>query len=166
MSWRAASPEVLGLLYREGAYLDEHRWDDWLALFTSDCEFWMPMWESEEKLTDDPRRQLSHIYYTSRAGLDDRVIRIRSGRSPASSPLARTTHLIGSALEAEAPDGRLEVRASWSCLTFFPTGPSEHTFHGRSRYVLARSEGEWRIAKKKIELMNDYIPTMLDVYCV
>jgi 3-phenylpropionate/cinnamic acid dioxygenase small subunit len=27
-------------------------------------------------------------------------------------------------------------------------------------------EGDWRIAKKKIVLQNDYIPTMLDIYCV
>ncbi len=166
MSLRAAGAEALGLLYREGSYLDERRWDEWLALFTPDCEFWMPMWESEEQLNDDPRRQLSHIYYSSRAGLEDRIVRIRSGRSPASMPLARTTHLIGGAMEDEGVDGALEVRTSWSCLVFFPAVPKEHAFHGRASYVLTRTDGALKIAKKKIELANDYIPTMLDVYCV
>ena len=32
--------------------------------------------------------------------------------------------------------------------------------------TLARRDGALKIAKKKIELMNDYIPSMLDVYCV
>lgn len=166
MSLRAAGPETLALLYGEAAFLDERRWDDWLALFTPDCEFWMPMWNSEEELNDDPAVQLSHIYYSSRAGLEDRIVRIRSRRSPASFPIARTTHLIGSALETEGADGALEVRTSWSCLVFFPNGPKEHAFHGRSRYRLKRVDDALKIAKKKIELMNDYIPTMLDIYCI
>ena len=166
MSMRAAGAEALGLIYEEADSLDERRWDDWLALFLPDCEYWMPMWETEEALNTDPQRQLSHIYYASRAGLEDRIVRIRSGRSPASSPIARTTHMIGRTLEADAVGGGLEVRTSWSCHVFFPVVSRDHTFHGRSRYVLARKDGALKIAKKKIELMNDYIPSMLDVYCV
>ena len=163
---RAAGAEALGLIYEEADSLDERRWDDWLALFLPDCEYWMPMWETEEALNTDPQRQLSHIYYASRAGLEDRIVRIRSGRSPASSPIARTTHMIGRTLEADAAGGGLEVRTSWSCPVFFPVVSRDHTFHGRSRYALARKDGALKIAKKKIELMNDYIPSMLDVYCV
>ena len=171
MSMRAAGADALGLIYEEAAALDDRRWDDWLALFAPDCEYWMPMWETEEALNTDPMRQLSHIYYASRAGLEDRIVRIRSGRSPASSPIARTTHMIGSALEADAASpgtagGGLEVRATWSCHVFFPVIAKDHTFHGRSRYLLSRSKGGLKIAKKKIELMNDYIPSMLDIYCV
>jgi 3-phenylpropionate/cinnamic acid dioxygenase small subunit len=154
------------LLYREAAALDERRWDDWLALFTADCEFWMPMWGSEAQLNDDPQRQLSHVYYTSRAGLEDRITRIRSRRSPASSPLPRTTHLIGAALECEGAGNWLELRTSWCCHVFYQVGSKDHAFHGSSHYVLARGEGGLQIARKKIQLMNDYIPTMLDIYCV
>jgi len=164
---RPAGTEVQGLLLNEGVMLDEQRWDEWLALFLPDCEFWMPMWETEEKMNADPQRQLSHIYYTSRAGLEDRVARIRSRRSPASTPIARTTHLLGGALEGEAGDGMIEARSSWACHVFFPGIPREHVFHGRSRYRLKRAaDGQLRIAAKKIELMNDYIPTMLDIYCI
>jgi 3-phenylpropionate/cinnamic acid dioxygenase small subunit len=49
---------------------------------------------------------------------------------------------------------------------FFPVGPKEHAFHGCSRYTLAATPEGLRIARKKVELMNDYIPSMLDVYCV
>lgn len=166
MNMRAAGAEALGLIYAEATALDERRWDDWLALYQPDCEFWMPMWDTEEALNTDPQRQLSHIYYASRAGLEDRIVRIRSGRSPASSPIARTTHMIGSALESEAAGGGLELRTTWSCHVFFPVVSKDHTFHGRSRYLLARPGGALKIAKKKIELMNDYIPSMLDVYFV
>ena len=56
----------------EGMLLDERRWDEWLALLTPDCEFWAPTWVSESELASDPTRQLSHIYYASRAPLEDR----------------------------------------------------------------------------------------------
>jgi hypothetical protein len=54
------------LLQREGAYLDEQRWDDWLALFVPDCEYWVPSWKDEQTLTGDPQTELSHIYATAR----------------------------------------------------------------------------------------------------
>ena len=68
------------LLYREAALLDERRWQEWIALFASDCEYWVPTWLTEETLTRDPQRELSHAYYASRAGLEDRIVRITSGR--------------------------------------------------------------------------------------
>ena len=40
-------------------------------------------WDSEHELTKDPKSELSLIYYDSRAGLEERVLRIRSGLSAA-----------------------------------------------------------------------------------
>jgi len=36
------------VLVREAVFLDEQRWDEWLALFTEDCEYWMPTWRTEQ----------------------------------------------------------------------------------------------------------------------
>ena len=155
------------LLEREAICLDEQRWDDWLALFTDDCEYWIPTWRHDETLTENPRAELSHIYYASRAGLEDRIVRIRSGRSPASLPLPRTTHLVGNVrlLESPAPD-RLRVRSSWTTQVFFTRSRETHPFFGHSEHTLVRRDGSWLIARKKIVLQNDYIPGMLDMYCV
>ena len=155
------------VLQREGVYLDEQRWDDWLALFRRDCEYWVPAWKNEEALGADPQAELSHIYYASRAGLEDRVVRIRSRRSPASTPLPRTTHLLANVLPVEAPrEERMKLRSSWVCHVFFPRINESHAFFGRSEHELALKDGRWMIAKKKTILLNDYIPTMLDVYCI
>jgi len=32
------------VIHREALYLDERRWDDWLALYHDDAEFWVPAW--------------------------------------------------------------------------------------------------------------------------
>lgn len=155
------------VLHREAAALDEQRWDDWLALFAPDCEYWVPMWRDEEHLTGDPRTELSHIYYANRAGLEDRVQRIRSRRSPASMPIARTTHLVSNVLLVDPPAAdRLRVRSSWASHVFVPRARESHAFFGHSLHELAFRDGGWLIARKKVVLQNDYIPTMMDVYYI
>jgi 3-phenylpropionate/cinnamic acid dioxygenase small subunit len=155
------------LIEREAMYLDEQRWDEWLALFTERCEFWMPAWKADGTPTADPRSELSHIYYATRAGLEERILRIRSRRSPASTPTPRTAHVLSAILPLEAPTPeRQRVRSTWVTHVFFPRQNESHAFFGRSEYELACGGGAWRIAKKKIVMQNDYIPTMLDVYCV
>lgn len=155
------------LLEREAICLDEQRWDDWLALFTADCEYWMPTWRSDETLATSPETEVSHFYYGRRAGLEDRVLRVRSRRSPASMPLPRTTHLLGNIAFIEPPAGdRMRLRSSWVSHVFFPRSKEQHAFFGHAEHELVSSDGLWLIARKKIILQNDYIPTMLDFYCV
>ena len=155
------------VLYREAVYLDERRWDEWVALFAKDCEFWIPSWTAEGNLAANPQTELSLMYFRGRGGLEDRIVRIRSGRSPAALPLPRTTHLIGNILALEAPQPqRLRLRSSWTCHAFFPLMDVTHIFFGRAEYELTRGDDAWAIAKKKTILENDRIPVPIDIYCL
>ena len=154
------------LVHREARLLDEQRWDEWLGLFIEDCEYWMPAWKADGTPTSNPQAELSHLFYASRAGLEDRIVRIRSGKSPASTPMPRTAHILGSVLPAESHADRLRLDSTWVSHVFFPRSRESHAFFGRSEHELVRRGCDWRIARKKILLQNDYIPTMLDVYCV
>jgi 3-phenylpropionate/cinnamic acid dioxygenase small subunit len=160
-------PEALDLLYREAQYLDAQRWDDWLALYREDAEFWMPAWKDAHALTESPDREISLIYYSARAGLEDRVWRVRSGLSVASLVLPRTAHAIsGAVLEHRTPGGAIELRSTWTCHVYDVEGAAQHVFFGRYEHRLRNDSGRWLIAAKKIVLMNDRIPTMIDFYCV
>ncbi len=155
------------VLVREAVYLDERRWDEWLALFTEDCEYWVPTWRTEGELTSNPQAELSHIYYANRAGLEDRIVRIRSGRSPASTPLRRTTHIIGNVLLTETEGKSLmRLRSSWTSHVFDPRHKKTDTYFGHAYYELRRVGEPWLIAKKKTVLQNDYLPAMVDIYCI
>ncbi len=155
------------LLAREAAYLDERRWDEWVALFAPDCVYWVPTWTAEGTLTTNPQTELSLMYFAGRGGLEDRIVRIRSGRSPAALPLPRTTHMVGNILPLEKPNSeRIRLRSSWTCNAFFPLMNSSHTFFGRAEYELALRGGVWSIAKKKTILENDRIPMPIDIYCL
>jgi 3-phenylpropionate/cinnamic acid dioxygenase small subunit len=155
------------LLQREALCLDARLWDEWVALYTEDCEYWVPTWQDNEVLTSDPSTQMSHIYYASRAGLEDRIVRIRTKNSPAASPLPRTTHIVGGVMTTEPPaPGRLALRSNWVCHVYFPRAKDSHAFFGLAEHELVQRAGSWLIRRKKIVLHNDYIPTMLDFYCL
>ena len=62
--------DVEDLLYREALFLDEQRWDDWLALYVDEIEFWAPAWKSEHQPTGDPKSEISLIYMTSKKRLE------------------------------------------------------------------------------------------------
>jgi benzoate/toluate 1,2-dioxygenase beta subunit len=162
----AVLDEARALLTLEGMLLDERDWDAWLALYEEDAEFWMPAWKSESEPTTDPLKELSLIYYAGRAGLEDRVQRIRSGRSVASTPLRRTAHMVGNVLLAGESSGVLSVKSSFNVHVYDTRQKTQHVFFGRTTHGLVRREAGLRIRSKKVILANDCIPSMLDVYCV
>lgn len=154
------------LVIEDVAALDEQRWDDWLEMHADDCEYWVPCWLDNHALNDDPDTGMSHIYYRTRAGLEDRVWRIRSRRSPASMPMPRTTHLVSNIQAQRLPDGALEVRANWVNHVFDLRHQRELAFYGRYQHVATTSGNGAVYKKKKIILLNDYITTYFDIYHV
>jgi len=165
----AAEPDRIAaaLLYREALYLDERRWDEWLALFEERIEFWVPAWKSEDEPTDDPNSEVSLLYLTTRHELEERVARVRSGRSIASTPLPRTAHCVSNVIaEADATGDTLQVRCNATTHIYNVKRREPHLVFARAAYTLARSDSAWRIRRKKLLLLNDYIPTMLDFYTI
>jgi len=162
----AGLQEASALLSLEAMLLDEQDWDAWLALYVEDAEFWMPACKSEAEPTGDPLRELSLIYYDSRAGLEERVQRIRSGKSVAFTPLRRTAHMVGNVMLAGESDGVFSVKSSFNVHVYDTRQKAQHVFFGRTTHGLVRRDGGLRIRRKKVILANDCIPTMLDVYCV
>lgn len=153
---------VCQFLYREARYLDDKDWDNWLALYTEDCTFWMPAWDDDEQLTTDPQREISLIWYGRRAGLEDRVFRIKTERSSASIPDTRTSHNISNIEIVENQDGICQVRFNWHTMSFrYKT--TDH-FFGSSYYTIDCSAATPLIKAKKVVLKNDYIRHVVDIY--
>jgi benzoate/toluate 1,2-dioxygenase subunit beta len=160
---RAAAED---LLYREAALLDEGAWDDWLALYTDDALFWMPAWRDELTPTADPDRELSLIYYEGRRGLEDRVVRARSGQSVASHPRPRCVHMISNVRLIECIANTAEIASNFTVSLHDVRAERTHDFFGRYRHTLRREKGAWRITRKYILLLNDTIPTVVDFYSI
>jgi benzoate/toluate 1,2-dioxygenase beta subunit len=155
--------DVCQFLYREARFLDDREWDGWLALYAPTAQFWMPSWDDDDKLVTDPAREVSLIYYPHKGGLEDRVFRIRTERSSATSlPEPRTSHNISN-VEIVGRDGEtLKVRFNWFTLNF--RYKTVDTYFGTSFYTLDTSGPVPLITNKKVILKNDYIHHVIDIY--
>ncbi len=156
-------PEIEAFLYAEARALDDRDWDAWLAFYREDATFWMPAWDDFDVLTDDPQNEMSLIWYGDRRGLEDRVFRIKTDRSSATSlPEPRTGHNISN-VEILSQEGAVTtLRFNWFTLSYrYKTTDS---YFGTSFYTLDTSTGRPLIAVKKVVLKNDCIHHVIDVY--
>ena len=155
--------KVERLIGREALYLDQADWDAWLNLYTEAAEFWVPAWDDNGELTANPSEELSLIYYSNRAGLEDRVYRIRTRRSSASTPLPRTCHIF-QLLEVGQDDRGITARANWmvhSCREGTTT-----TYYGGAEYEFVTQGEHLAISRKKVTVVNDVLETLLDIYSI
>jgi benzoate/toluate 1,2-dioxygenase subunit beta len=155
--------EVEAFLYAEARCLDDKDWDGWLAHYADTATFHMPAWDDDDRLTEDPQREISLIYYGTKQGLEDRVFRIRTERSSATSlPEPRTSHNISNVEIIEQAGGVLKVRFNWFNLSFrYKTTDS---YFGTSYYTIDVSGERPLIKAKKVILKNDYIHHVVDIY--
>ncbi|MNN63361.1 Anthranilate 1,2-dioxygenase small subunit [compost metagenome] len=105
---------------------------------------------------------MSLIYYANRGGLEDRVFRLRTGKSAASTPMPRTLHQINNVRIEERDDGQLVVRAAWA--TLYTRQAVSNQFFGHVTYHLKANGDSWTITRKHIVLLNDTIDSVLDFY--
>ncbi|AGS35523.1 benzoate dioxygenase small subunit [Corynebacterium maris DSM 45190] len=155
--------EIYDFIFKENRLLDDREFETWLECYRKDAEYWMPAWDDDETLTTDPQSEISLIYYANRAGLEDRIFRIRTERSAATSiPEPRTNHYTTNLEILERRDGEVDVRYNWISY-YFRYNTTDHYF-GTTWLTLDVSGDEPLIAKKKVVLKNDYIHHVVDVY--
>ncbi|GAA3698102.1 benzoate 1,2-dioxygenase small subunit [Arthrobacter ginkgonis] len=150
-------------LYREARFLDDREFEKWVDCYHPNAEFWMPAWDDNGETTEDPQREISLIYYSNRGGLEDRVFRIRTDRSSATSlPEPRTGHNITNVEILEHRGDQVDVRFNW--FTLYYRYDNVDTYFGTSFYTIDLSGSQPVILKKKVVLKNDYIHHVVDIY--
>jgi benzoate/toluate 1,2-dioxygenase subunit beta len=160
---KLSQADIDKFLYCEARLLDDKLWDEWLRLYRPDAEFWMPAWDDDGCLTRDPKTEISLIYYPSRSGLEDRVFRIKTDRSSATSlPEPRTSHNLSNIEILSESQGRYEVRFNW--ITYSFRYKTTDVYFGTSFYTIDVTSGAPLIHSKKVILKNDYIHHVIDVY--
>ncbi|RQM33092.1 benzoate 1,2-dioxygenase small subunit [Rhodococcus ruber] len=157
--------DIEQFLYREARLLDDREFEKWLECYHPQAEYWMPAWDDNGELTTDPQREISLIYYPNRGGLEDRVFRIRTDRSSATSlPEPRTGHNITNVEILERHGTEIDLRHNWFSLYYRYN--TTDTYFGTTFVTLDVSGAQPVIKKKKIVLKNDYIHHIVDVYVV
>ncbi|TCP17307.1 benzoate 1,2-dioxygenase small subunit [Simplicispira metamorpha] len=149
-------------LYQEARALDDRRWDDWLAFYAPDANFHMPAWDDDGGLTTDPQKEVSLIYYPSRAGLEDRIFRIETERAASAIPDTRTGHALSNIEVLKQDENSIEVRFNWTTHAYRYN--IVDTYFGYSIYTINTSGETPLIQRKYVVLKNDRIHHWLDVY--
>lgn len=139
--------QVQQFLFLEARLLDERRFDEWLALYAPDAEYWVPAaWQQAS-----PKDHVS-LFYETVPLLRMRVERLASERAPLESPAARVNHHLGNVAVEERPAGELAARA---CLLFVEYRRGEQRwFSGRASWSLRAAGTAFRIHAKRIDLLN------------
>ncbi len=161
---QAATAIATDLLYRESTALDQRKWDQWLDLYTEDAVYWVPAWRNEDEQTSDPNSEVSQIYHDSRTGLEERVMRVTSGKSVTAMPLPRTTHFITNIVATNADESTIQVTANFMVQLFQPQRGAQYVNFGDYELSLAMQGERWLIAAKTVHLKNDLVPALIDFY--
>jgi 3-phenylpropionate/cinnamic acid dioxygenase small subunit len=152
--------EIEQFLYHEAELLDERRYEEWLALFAEDAQYFMPMRRNVPH--DEPEREFTRAGFDvnwfdeGKDTLTRRVKQILTGIHWAEEPPSRICHMISNVqVVAATPFGASsgEVTVKSRFLVYRNRVETETDFLvGKREDVLRRVNGGWRIARRKIIL--------------
>ena len=136
------------LLEREARLLDQLRYEDWLALYTAQCIYWVPSTPN----AGDPRREIA-VMFDDRRRLEDRIYRLRTGFAWSQAPASRTVRLITNveAFLTAREDVRM-LRSNFLISEFW--GDETRILTGWSGHRVVREEGAWKIQAKQVNLLE------------
>lgn len=142
---------IVEFIYREARLQDEHRYEEWEALWTDDALYWVPANDDNA----DPTRQVSYIY-DNRSRIASRIQQLKTGQRHAQSPASRMRRVVSN-IELESEDGA-DVRAAANFLLIEVRHGEQNVWCGRTLYRLRREDGGLRMQQKKVLLVNNAEP--------
>jgi 3-phenylpropionate/cinnamic acid dioxygenase small subunit len=162
--------EICTFLYWEATLLEENRFEQWLDCLAEDIRYWMPVRErvqGQDCADGAPdAAQGFAIYDDDIKSLRTRVHRIRTGRAHAEVPPSVTQRLITNVAVRESPAEGADTYAVRSTFQVFQERRGLHdvVFHGRRDDTLRRADGDFRIARRRIILAQEILPTTLSIF--
>lgn len=147
--------EIEDFLYHEVELLDDRRYEDWLALFTEDARYWMPMRRNVPPGAADrefTREGLDVNWFDEgKDTLGRRVKQILTGVHWAEEPPSRICHMISNVRILAA--ARSDVTVGCRFLVYRNRVETEtDLLVGKREDVLRRVDGRFMIARRKVIL--------------
>ena len=140
--------QIENFLYREARLMDEHAYDEWLALWAEDALYWVPCNADDI----DPQRHVS-IIYDNRPSLEDRIERLKSGVAYAQEPRSRLRRVVSNVEIEEGENGEITVYSNFNLTELRRS--RQDTFAGRTIHKLRPQGTSFKIAYKKVLLVNN-----------
>ena len=139
--------DIIDFIHKEARLIDEQKFDGWLALYSDDCIYWMPLeyGQTEEHLA-------TSLMYEDKLLLTVRVARLHGERTFSQRPKSRCHHLLQTPEIAEIKDDIVKTKTSFHYTEtrldeqFFLVGWVEHT--------LRKTNNSFQIVRKQVNLIN------------
>lgn len=145
---------VQKLVLHEARLLDEGRLDDWLALYTEDATYWVPIDENADPLKE------SSVIYDNRLRLAMRVEQIMRQNRVAQNPESNTLHMISN-LDIEEIDAEtVQVRYALMLSEVRSGDWRQHglgnvrQFPGHCKMICKKVGDDWKIQNKTVVLLQ------------
>jgi 3-phenylpropionate/cinnamic acid dioxygenase small subunit len=144
-----SNQDLAEFVYREARLLDEHEFEDWLALFCEDGRYWMPL----EWGQTDPRLT-SSLMYEDKFLLAVRVERLKGNRTFSQKPKSRCHHLL-QAPQVDSRDEAANRYVTWTSMHYVETRMDEQALYAAwVTHELTVEDGRLRIKLKRVDLVN------------
>ena len=136
------------LVEQEARLLDQLKFDEWLAMYTPECVYWVPATPA----AGDPRREVA-ISFDDRRRMEDRIFRLRTGYAWSQAPKSRTVRMVSNVeVFAAGNDGARMVRSNFLISEFRPDGVRQLAGWCGHRFV--EQDGRWLIAVRQVNLID------------
>ena len=146
---RATLEDVTQFIYREARLQDEHAYDAWESLWTDDGVYWVPANGDDI----DPEQEMS-IIYDNRSRIALRIRQYHTGKRFSQTPQSRLRRLVSN-VEILHDDG-VQLRAAANAMVFESQTRGDVTWASRNEYTLRREGEGFRMAAKKVMLVNNH----------
>ena len=137
-------------LFSQAEILDDRRWDDWLALFTPDGRYWMPVTQDQKEWDGVPNIFNEDIHI-----MEMRARRVVHPRAHSQKPPMRLSHVVSNVVvEKDDPrTGEVVTRAKFYAAEF--RRDNVRHFAGSYRHTLKRDgNGGFKIKLQRVDLVN------------
>jgi len=139
--------EIEQFLFQEARLLDQQRYEEWLALYTEDATYWVPLEQDQQEALET-----SSIIRDDKTLLELRVRQARHPRAFARQPPARTVHQVGNVMVGAEENSEVDVASTLQVVEY--RAERQRLWGATVLHRLRRAQGGWMIASKRVDLVN------------
>jgi 3-phenylpropionate/cinnamic acid dioxygenase small subunit len=140
---------LIDFVVRESRLIDQHRFEEWLDLFTDDGFYWMPVeWGQTDPLLT------TSLMYEDKMLLKIRVERLKGNRTFSQKPKSRCHHLLQTP-QIDHRDDAAGIYTVWTPMHYVETRLDQQELYAAwATHTLVLIDGQLRIKLKRVDIVN------------
>jgi 3-phenylpropionate/cinnamic acid dioxygenase small subunit len=144
-----SNQDLIDFVLHETRLIDQHRFDEWLELFTDDGIYWMPL----EWGQTDPKL-VGSLMYEDKLLLKIRVERLKGNRTFSQKPKSRCHHVLQTP-QIEKREEQANEYVTWTPMHYVETRLDQQDLYAAwATHTLTQVDGALKIKLKRVDIVN------------